>query len=100
MICVRQNNKPHHAHTALGSAPSQLGQWCLSSVAITPDGTPLSWRWLNCLWEIVINSLFSYALLVHVPFAFPIELPLSQSTSVSTFTFPTVFPIKLSESGQ
>lgn len=55
---------------------------------------------LPCLWEIVINSLFCYAFLVHVAFVFHIKMPLSQPTSFSTFTFPTVSPITVRESDQ
>ena len=60
------------------------------------DGALLSWRWLNTCLPMGKSELIPcFALLVHVAFALPIELSLSQPMSFLTFTLPILSPIPL-----
>lgn len=44
-----------------------------------------------CPWKPLVNDCFDSV--VHLAFAFPVKLPLSQSMSVLTFILPIFFPI-------
>jgi len=61
------------------------------------DGAQLSRKWMNtCLMVMGSSELIpSFALLVHMAFALPIKLSLSQPTSFLSFTLLIVFPLSI-----